>query len=37
MAVDKGVRGNKKCPHMLVAIEAFHTSVVAEVVDYGAW
>jgi hypothetical protein len=37
MAVDKGVGGNKKCPHMLVGTEAFHTSVVVGVVDYGAW
>ena len=37
MAVDKGVGGNKKCPHMLVGTEVFHTSVVVGVVDYGAW
>ena len=37
MAVDKGVGGNKECPHMPVGIEVFHTSVVVEVVDYGAW
>jgi hypothetical protein len=37
MAVDKGVGGNKKCPRMLVGTEAFHTSVVVGVVDYGAW
>jgi hypothetical protein len=37
MAVDKGVGGNKKCPHMLVGTEAFHTSVVVGFVDYGAW
>ena len=37
MAVGKGVGGNKKCPHMLVGIEVFHTSVVVGVVDYGAW
>ena len=35
--MDKGVGGNEKCPHMLVDIEAFHTSVVVGVVDYGAW
>jgi hypothetical protein len=37
MVVGKGVGGNKKCPHMLVGIEAFHTSVVVGVVDYGVW
>jgi hypothetical protein len=37
MAVDKGVGGNKKCPHMLVGIEGSHTSVAARVVDYDAW
>ena len=37
MDVDKGVGGNKKCPHMLVGIEAFHTLVVVGVVDYGVW
>jgi hypothetical protein len=37
MAVDKGVGGNKKCPHMSVGIEVFHTSVVVGVVDYGVW
>jgi hypothetical protein len=31
------VGGNKKCPHMLVGIEGFHTSVVAGVVGYDAW
>ena len=37
MAVGKGVGGNKTCPHMLVGIEGFHTSVVDGVVDYDAW
>jgi hypothetical protein len=37
MAVGKGVGGNKKCPHMLVGTEAFHTLVVVGVVDYGVW
>ena len=37
MVVDKGVGGNKKCPHMLVDIEVFHTSVVVGVVDHGVW
>ena len=37
MVVDKGVGGNKKCPHMLVGIEVFHTSVVVGVVDHGVW
>jgi hypothetical protein len=37
MAIGKGVGGNKKCPHMLVGIEVFHTSVVVGVVDYGVW
>jgi hypothetical protein len=34
------VRGwgvNKKCPHILVGTEVFHTSVVVGVVDYGVW
>ena len=26
-----------KCPHMLVGIEVFHTSVVVGVVDHGVW
>jgi hypothetical protein len=37
MAVDKGVGGNKECPHMLVGIEVFHTSLVVGVVDHGVW
>jgi hypothetical protein len=37
MVVDKGVGGNKKCPHMPVGIEVFHTSVVVGVVDHGEW
>jgi hypothetical protein len=37
MAVDKGVGGNKKCPHMPAGIEVFHTSVVVGVVDHGVW
>ena len=37
MAIDKGGGGNKKYAHMLVGIEAFHTSVVVGVVDYGVW
>jgi hypothetical protein len=37
MAVDKGVGDNKKCPHMSVGIEVFHTSVVVGVVDHGVW
>jgi hypothetical protein len=37
MVVDKGVGGNKKCPHMPVGIEVFHTSVVVGVVDRGEW
>jgi hypothetical protein len=37
MVVDKGVGGNKKCPHMSVGIEVFHTSVVVEVVGRGEW
>jgi hypothetical protein len=37
MAVDKGVWGNKKWPHMPAGIEVFHTSVVVEVVDHGVW
>jgi hypothetical protein len=37
MAVDKGVGGNKKCPHMSMGIEVFHTSVVVGVVDHGVW
>ena len=37
MVVDKGVGGNKKCPHMPVGIEVFHTSVVVGVVDHGVW
>jgi hypothetical protein len=37
MAIDKGVGGNKKCPHMLAGIEVFHTSVVVGVVDHGVW
>jgi hypothetical protein len=37
MAVDKGVGGNKKCPHMPASTEVFHTSVVVEVVDHGVW
>jgi hypothetical protein len=37
MVVDKGVGGNKKCPHMPVGIEVFHTSVVVGVVDCGEW
>ena len=37
MVVDKGVGGNKKCPHILVGIEVFHTLVVFGVVDHGEW
>jgi hypothetical protein len=37
MVVDKGVGGNKECPHMPVGIEVFHTSVVVGVVDHGVW
>jgi hypothetical protein len=37
MAIDKGVGGNKKCPHMSVGIEVSHTLVVVGVVDYGVW
>jgi hypothetical protein len=37
MVVDKEVGGNKECPHMLVGIEVFHTSVVVGVVDHGVW
>jgi hypothetical protein len=37
MAIDKGVGGNKKCPHMLVGTEVFYTSVVVGVVDPGVW
>ena len=37
MAVGKGVGGNKKCPHMPVGIEVFHTSVEVGVVDNGVW
>ena len=37
MAVDKGVGGNKECPHRPVGIEVFHTSVVVGVVDHGVW
>ena len=37
MAVDKGVGGNKECPHMSAGIEVFHTSVVVGVVDHGVW
>ena len=37
MAIDKEVGGNKECPHMLVGIEVFHTSVVVGVVDHGVW
>ena len=28
MVVDKEEGGNKECPHMLLGIEVFHTSVV---------
>jgi hypothetical protein len=37
MAVDKGVGGNKKCPHRPAGIEVFHTLVVVRVVDHGVW
>ena len=37
MAVDKGVGGNKECPHMPTGIEVFHTSVVVGVVGHGVW
>ena len=37
MVVDKVVGGNKKCPHMPVGIEVFHTLVVVGVVDHGVW
>lgn len=37
MAVDKGGGGNKKCPHMPVVIDVFHTSMVVGVVDHGVW
>jgi hypothetical protein len=37
MAIDKGVGGNKECPHMPVYIEVFHTLMVVGVVDHGVW
>jgi hypothetical protein len=37
MVVDKGVGGNRKCPHMPVGIEVFHKLVVVGVVDHGEW
>ena len=37
MAIGKGVGGNKRCPHISVGIEVFHTSVVVGVVDHGVW
>ena len=37
MVVDKGVGGNKRCPHMPAGIEVFHTLVVVGVVDHGVW
>jgi hypothetical protein len=37
MAVDKGVGGNNKCPHMPKGIEVCHTSMVVGVVDHGVW
>jgi hypothetical protein len=37
MVVDKGVRGNKRCPHMSTNIEVFHTLVVVGVVEHGEW
>ena len=37
MVVDKGVGSNKRCPHMPVDIEVYHTLVVAGVVDHGEW
>ena len=35
MVVDKGVGSNKRCPHMLEAIEVFHTWVVVEALGCG--
>jgi hypothetical protein len=37
MVFDKGVWGNKMCPHMPMGIKVFHTSVVVGVVDRGEW
>jgi hypothetical protein len=37
MAIDKGVGGNKRFPHMLMDIEVCHTLVVVGVEDYGVW
>ena len=37
MVVDKGVGGNKECPHMSMGIEVFHTLVVVGFVDHGVW
>jgi hypothetical protein len=37
MVVNKGVGGNKKCPHIPMGIEVFHTLVVVGVVDHGEW
>ena len=37
MAVDKGVGGNKECPHIPAGIEVFHTLMVVGVVDHGVW
>ena len=37
MVVDKGVKGNKRFPHMPTDIEVCHTLVVVGVVDCGVW
>jgi hypothetical protein len=37
MAVDKGVGGNKRFPHMPTDIEVWHTLVVVWVEDCGVW
>jgi hypothetical protein len=37
MVVDRGVGGNKRCPHVPEDIEVCHTLVVVGVVDRGEW
>jgi hypothetical protein len=37
MVVDKGVRGNKRFPHMPTDIGVCHTLVVVGVEDCGVW
>jgi hypothetical protein len=37
MAIDKGVGGNKRFPHMPTNIEVCHTLVVVGVEDCGVW